>query len=221
MDWLLELRPIRFFSLYLVLVFLLGVWRRWQQYRTILTLLVRLRSRWPNLAQLVLAHRHIFLTWGTLRPLLIVAALFLANTVASWFIWPSTDRFRVADLFDAWPLLIVVASVGGAMATFDVYGIVLVTPIDQASIEGYFDQAEYWLRGWKAPVVRILSLGFVNPRQIVAREVRTALESTAGVINSSLWWMSVQTALRIAFGVSLWASFALEGPMRRLMGGSE
>ena len=49
MEWLLELRPIRFFSLYLVLVFLVGVWRRWQQYHTVLTLLVRFRSRWPEI----------------------------------------------------------------------------------------------------------------------------------------------------------------------------
>src|SRR5689334_21481574 len=135
MDWLLELRPIRFFSLYLALVFLLGLWRRWQQYRAILALVVRLQSRCPNLARLVLAHRHIFLTWGTFRPLLVVAVLIIANTAASWFIWPSTDRFRVADLLDVWPFLVLVAITGAAMVAFDVYGLVLVTPIDQASAE--------------------------------------------------------------------------------------
>jgi hypothetical protein len=218
MDWLLELRPIRAFSLYLVLVFAVGVWRRWRQYRTVLSLLVRFRSRWPNLAQLVFAHRHIFLTWGTLRPLIVVVVVFLANTLASWYIWPSTDRFRVADLFAAWPLLALVAVVGAGMTAFDVYGVLVVTPIDQVETEQYFDQAEYWLRGWKAPVVRFLSLGYVNPRQIVAREVRTALESAAGQLNYNLWWMSVQTALRIAFGLSLWLGFALEGPVRRLLG---
>jgi hypothetical protein len=218
MDWLLELRPIRFFSLYLALVFILGVWRRWQQYQAVLGLLLRMRSRWPLLTQLVLAHRHIFLTWGTFRPLLIVAGLMLANTLASWFIWPSTNQFRLADLLDIWPALVVVALTGVAMAAFDVSGMLLVQPIDQGSIEGYFDQAEYWLRGWKAPVVRILSLGYVNPRQMVAREVRAALESTAQLLNSTLWWFSVQTALRIAFGLSLWTSFALEGWLRGLLG---
>src|SRR5262245_18913421 len=109
MDWLLELRPIRFFSFYLALVFVLGTARRWQQYRIVLGLVGRMRSRWPNLAQLVLGHRHIFLTWGTLRPLIVVAVLMLANSLASWLIWPSAADFSARDLLDVWPALIVVA----------------------------------------------------------------------------------------------------------------
>ena len=217
MYWLLELRPIRFFSFYLALVFILGIGRRWQQYRTILGLVVRMRSRWPNLAHLVLAHRHIFLTWETLRPLLLVAGLMLANTLASVYIWPSTDQFRVADLLDVWPALIPVVITGTALVAFDIYGMLLVSRIEQATIEQHLDQAEYWLRGWKAPVVRVLSLGYVNPRQMVTREVRAALESTAQMLNATLWWATIQTGFRIAFGLSLWMSYALEGWLRRLL----
>jgi hypothetical protein len=38
MDWLNELRPIRFFSLYLALMFLLSIWLRITQYRAVLSL---------------------------------------------------------------------------------------------------------------------------------------------------------------------------------------
>ena len=40
-------------------------------------------------------------------------------------------------------------------------------------LEKYFDQAEYWLRPWTAPVVRVFTFGYINPRQMVATEVRT------------------------------------------------
>ena len=42
-------------------------------------------------------------------------------------------------------------------------------------------------------VVRFFTLGYVNPRQMVAAEVRGALVNASQVLNSSLWWMSVQT----------------------------
>jgi hypothetical protein len=218
MDWLLELRPIRFFSFYLALVFVLGLVRRWQQYRAILGLIVRFRGRWPHLADLVLAHRSIFLTWGTLRPLIFVAGVMLLNTLASVFVWPETDKFRVADLLAIWPALVPIVLTGTALVAFDGIGLLRVTPIDTPAIEKNLDQAEYWLRGWKAPVVRILSLGFVNPRQMVTKEVRTALESTAQLINASLWWTTTQTVLRIAFGLTLWASYAFQGVLRWLLG---
>jgi hypothetical protein len=218
MDWLLELRPIRFFSFYLALVFILGLVRRWQQYRAILRLIVRLQSRWPNLADLVLAHRSIFLTWGTLRPLILVAALMVINTLASVLVWPETDKFRIADLLVIWPALIPLVLTGTAVVAFDVQGLLRVNPIDEAAIEQSLDQAEYWLRGWKAPMVRLLSLGFVNPRQMVTKEVRTALESVAQTVNATLWWTTTQTTLRIAFGLSLWGSYALQGVLRHLLG---
>ena len=58
-------------------------------------------------------------------------------------------------------------------------------------------------------LVRVFTLGYINPRKIVAVEVRSALESASRIINSSLWWMTIQTSLRLAFGLSLWTSYAL------------
>jgi hypothetical protein len=112
----------------------------------------------------------------------------------------------------------IVAIIGGVMLAFDVYGIFQVSEVDQPALEKYFDQAEYWLRGWKAPVVRFVTLGIINPRKMVAAEVRSALESVTQMLNYTMWWLSIQGALRIAFGLALWGSFALQKPIRRLIG---
>lgn len=211
MDWLFELRPIRFFSLYLALMFLCSTWLRFTQYRAVLSLVLGVKGRWPNLAKLVLGHRHIFLTWGTVGPLLAVLALLVVNTVASQLIWPQADRFTVAELAARWPALVVVLTAGAAMAAFDTWGVVAVGQFDRAETEGYFDQAERWLAGWRAPVVSALSLGYVNPRQIVAKEVATSLESAVQWYQTTLRWLMVQTGLRLAFGLALWGSWAMAG----------
>lgn len=219
MSWVLDLHPIRFFSFYLMLIFVLGTFTRFRQYRIMLALLVGLRSRWPNLARLVLAHRHIFLTWSTLRPLVIVLVLLLANLLASRLVWPGADEFLASDLVRVWPAVPFVVLTGTAMLAFDLWGVLRVGEIDQPLLEKYFDQAEFWLKGWQAPVVRFISLGYVNPRQMVDREVRSALESASGLLNSNLWWISIQTTLRILFGLTLWSSCALEAWLRGLVGG--
>jgi hypothetical protein len=218
MQWLYTIRPISFFSLYLAAGFLLSTWLRLQQYRAVLSLIGRLNTRWPNLTRLVLAHRGIFLTWANVRPLLLVFGLLLINTLASQFVWPQAKDFQVADLVIIWPILPVVLTCTIAMVLFDTVGAFQVTQIDTPETEKYLDLAESWLSGWRAPVVRIFTLGYINPRQMVAKEVRSALEGASAVLNSNLWWLTTQTTLRIACGMSLWASYALQGPIKHWLG---
>ncbi len=208
MDWLLNLRLIGLFTLYLAIIFILGTYLRWKQYRSVLAILLRLRSRWPNLTQLILTHRSIILTPRTYVPMAIVLVLLITNMTASRLVFPQAATFDVRELLRIWPAVPVVLGLGAAMVTYDVLGIFRVGQIDQKLLEGYFDQAESWLRGWKAPVVRVLSFGFVNPRKIVEKEVCTALENAAALLNSTLWWVTVQAVLRICFGLCLWACFA-------------
>src|SRR5262249_19304165 len=99
----------------------------------------------------------------------------------------------------------------------DAYATWSVGELDRGETERYFDQAEYWLRSWKAPVVRFFTLGHINPRQMAAQEVRTALESASAQINVSLYWVSVQTGLRVVFGLALWGSWAVNGWLRELV----
>jgi hypothetical protein len=211
MAWLLDLRLIRFFGFYLALFFLLSTFVRWRQYHAILVLVGSMPGRWPRLLKLVREHSFIFLTWGTITPSLIVGALFLLNWLASRWLWPQADEFTAAQLVPMWQAWPVVLFFGLAMLAYDVYGMVQITPIDRTEMDKYFDQAEYWLGSWTAPVVRVFTLGYVNPRQMVAKEVQSALLSVSQSLNSTLWWVAIQTVLRICFGLSLWIAYAL-GP---------
>ena len=95
------------------------------------------------------------------------------------------------------------------MLGVDIYATVVVAEVDRTEMEKYFDQAEYWLKSWTAPVVRVFTFGFINPRQMVAVEVRNALEEATRLLNSTLWWVSAQVTLRIAYGLSLWLTYAI------------
>ena len=93
------------------------------------------------------------------------------------------------------------------MAGFDAWATWTVGEIDRGQMEKYFDQAEFWLRSPASRIVRVVTLGFVNPRKMVDVEVRAALVSASGLLNANLWWVSLQAGLRIAFGLSLWISY--------------
>lgn len=218
MDWLLELRLIRLFEFYLVAIFAISTYLRVQQYRSVLGLVRAVPDRWPRLFELIKKYRHIFLTWGTLLPLIISFVLLLAHTIATRIIWPQAG-LTVEKLIYLWPALIVVVASGAGMILFDVIGTIQVAEIESEEIEKYFDQAEYWLRSRMAPVVRYLSLGYVNPRQMVADEVKTALVEASRLLNDTLWWVATQASLRIAFGLSLWLTYAFEEWLSRLVGG--
>ena len=166
-------------------------------------------SRWPRLFELVKQYRHLFLTWGTILPLVSTLGLWLAHTLFLRLVLSEHDDLTVTRLLHLWITLPFVVVSGVVMLSFDGYGAFNVAVIEQTELEKYFDQAEYWLRSWTAPVVRFFTLGYVNPRKMVAVEVQSSLANASQVLNSSLWWMSLQTMLRLIFGASLWVSFAL------------
>jgi len=209
MDWLLHLRLIRLFDFYLLLAFFVSTLLRVQQYRTILQVVRDVPGRWPRLFQLVKQHRAIFLTWGTLLPLLLTLGLWVGHTVLRRSLLTGGEDLTADMLLHLWLAVPFVAATGLTMLCFDIYGTVNVAEINKGELEKYFDQAEYWLRSWTAPVVHIFTLGYVNPRKMVAVEVQNALVSVSQTINESLWWMIIQAVLRILFGVTLWASFLI------------
>jgi hypothetical protein len=218
MSALHDLRLIPLFNFYLAVFFIVGTFRRLRQYRTFLVLVRTMPNRWPRLLALVKQHKSVFLTWGTVLPLALMLGLILVNWTASTFLWPDAADFTLGQLFALWPALPVVLPCGACMVTFDVYGLVRVGVVNQAQMEKYFDQAEYWLKSWAAPVVRIFTLGYINPRKMVAVEVRVALVNASKLINYTIWWVSIQTGLRMAYGLSLWGAWALKPWLQRLVG---
>ena len=200
---------IRLFNFYLAAVFIIGVIVRIRQYRIVLGLIRAFGSRWPRLLALIKKHSTVLLSWRTMLPGVLTLTLMAVHTVASQFIWPSA-RLTLGQLALFWPGLMAVSLCGLAMTVLDVFLLSRSGEIDRQIMEKYFDQAEFWLKSWTAPVVRALSLGFIHPRRIVNTEVRNALAKGTGMLNTALWWVVLQTCLRNACGLALWLSYGMQ-----------
>jgi hypothetical protein len=207
MNEIAQLNLIHLFEFYLAVVFLVSTSVRIQHYRSILALVRAVPGRWPRLFNLVRGHGNIFLTWGTVLPAILAFSLLLVHTLACRLVWPQANLTLgyVGDHLLAAP---VIALLGAAMLSVDWYATFTFGKIDRELMQRYFDQAEYWLRSWTAPVVHIFTLGYINPRRMVAVEVRKALIEASRLMNSTLWWVSLQVSCRVAFGLSLWLTYA-------------
>lgn len=202
-----NLNLIRFFDFYLAVAFLVSTALRVSQYRAIAGLVRAVPSRWPRLFKLVKEHSTIFLTWTTVFPALLAFVLCIVHTLACRFVWPHAD-LTPAEVAAHWQSLLAVTVLGLAMVGVDVYATANIGEVNRELMQKYFDQAEYWLRSWTAPVVRAFTFGYVNPRHMVTVEVRKALIEASKLINSTFWWVCLQTGLRVAFGAALWLTFA-------------
>lgn len=213
MGGLRELNLIHFLDFYFMLFFFLGTARRIRQYQDVGKLVVAGPGRWPRLLALVKRHRALFLTWSTVLPGLLALLLSVTQLWASRGLWPEAGRpphgLTLGRLLEHWGALAVVGPLGLAMLAVDLLGVVRVGALDRAQMEKYFDQAEYWLRSRTAHVVRVFTLGFVNPRGMVHVEVQKALVAVGQLLNATLWWVTLQLSLRVAFGLSLWLTWAL------------
>jgi hypothetical protein len=207
MDWLWDLNLIHFFNFYLWSLFLLSTTMRIRQYEAIVRLVRAVPERWPRLLKLVKEHHAIFLTGTTVLPALLALALSVLNTAACRYVWPSAN-LTVSDLTVLPVGMLLIAIFGSAMVAVDSYATFRVGEVDRALLEQYFDQAEYWLRSWVAPVVHVFTLGYINPRKMVRVEVQKALVQASQLLNSTLWWVTAQVSLRIAFGLALWLTYA-------------
>jgi hypothetical protein len=213
MSQLRDLNLIHFFDFYLAVTFVLSTASRIRQYSAVLALVRSFPSRWPRLLELVKQHRSLFLTWETIAPATLALALLLLQMLASRFLWPEAGRsphgLTIQRLLDHPLALPFVILFGLGMLNVDVYFILVVGEVNRPDVEKYFDQAEFWLKSWTAPVVRTMTFGYVNPRKLVAVEVRTALVDASKSLNTNLWWVVLQTALRIGYGLSLWVTYAM------------
>jgi hypothetical protein len=202
-----DLNLIRLFDFYLAVAFLVSTALRVSQYRAVVALVRAVPGRWPRLFALVKQHGTIFLTWTTVLPAALAFSLCVVHALACRLVWPQA-HLTPADVGRHWQSLLAVLGLGAAMLGVDWYGTFNAGEINRELMQKYFDQAEYWLRSWTAPVVRFMTLGYINPRQMVAVEVRKALIEASKLINYTFWWVSLQTGLRVAFGLVLWLTYA-------------
>jgi hypothetical protein len=205
-----HLNVIHFLDFYFSFFFLANTLRRFGQYHTIARLVVTSPGRWPRLLQLIKEHTAVFLSWTTILPGLLALTLSVVQLLASRLVWPDAgkpDGLTVEKLVTHRPALLVVVPLGLTMVSLDVYFILVVSKLNQEEMAKYFDQAEYWLRSRTAHVVRIFTFGYVNPRNMVAVEVRKALHELSRLLHSTFWWVTLQVGLRLAFGLSLWLTW--------------
>jgi hypothetical protein len=213
MNGFWNLSLIHFLDFYFMFIFLAGTARRIGQYQNIVNLALTGQKRWPRLLKLASEHRTIFMTWATVAPALLALALSVIQLIASRMVWPEAGHppsgLTVSSLIEHWGALPIVLPLGLAMFGLDLYSLIRVGDIPRSEMEKYFDQAEYWLRSKTAHVVHIFTLGFINPRKMVAEEVRKSLIDASNLLNTTLWWVNMQMGLRFGFGLSLWLTWAL------------
>ncbi len=207
MTWLRNLDLIRFFEFYLTVIFLVSTALRVRFYLAVLALLRAMPGRWPRLLKVISQHHAVFTTWETIFPTLVTLLVLGVYELACHVVWPEA-QLTVAGLLRLWPAVPVVVVLGAAMTAFDVYTCARVGKIDRPMVEKYFDQAEYWLRPWAVQVVRAVTFGYVDPRRMVATEVQKALHEMNKMLLTTLWWVSLQAGLRIAYGLAVWLTFA-------------
>src|SRR5262245_58341257 len=200
---------IRIFDFYLALMFVVSFLRRWSVYLNALRILVAVRGRWPKLIQRLAEHKSLILNWAFFRPALVALFLTIVQLIASRLLWPQAV-LTGPQLQKEWWLVPVILVPLIPMLLVDLYFIVRVGKFDHGETVKYLDQAESWL-GWKGPLVRVLTFGVVNPGKMVDEEVKKSLAEMQTTASNSFWWVALQTALRLEFGLTLWTLWAFHG----------
>jgi hypothetical protein len=200
---------IRLFDFYVTLMFLISLMRRWDVYWNAIRIGIAVRGRWPKLIGRLGEHKSLILNWSFFRPAILAAFVTLVQLVCSRLLFPkavlTSDQLR-----QEWWLVLIILVPMIPMLCVDLYFILRVGRFDHDETVKYLDQAEMWL-GWKGPVVRVLTFGIVNPRQMVDSEVKKSLVEMQTTLTSSLWWVIAQTGFRFLFGFTLWTVWATHG----------
>ena len=199
---------IRLFDFYLAFLFLIGVYRRRVVYWHACRLGLSIIDRRKKLLTVVRTEKRELLTLETLRPVLIAVGLMLIQWLCSRLIWPQADVPLNTLTVQWWKIAVVVAAFVPMFAV-DLFFLIRIGQFDHGETEKYLDQAEQWLGSWKATAVHTLTFGVVNPRAIVQTEVKKGLQELGRTVRASMWWASVQTGLRLVFGVTIWLLWVL------------
>jgi hypothetical protein len=201
------LNLIRVFDFYVTLMFVISLVRRWDVYLNAIRILIGVRGRWPKLINRLAEHRSLILNRAFFRPAFLALGLMIVQLIASRVIFPKAT-LTGGQLRTEWWWAFVILVPMIPMLAVDLYFVIRVGKFDHDETVKYFDQAETWL-GWKGPLVRALTLGIVNPQQMVDEEVKKNLTEYQTTLQASLWWVSVQIGLRLVFGLTLWAVWAI------------
>jgi hypothetical protein len=201
---------IRVFDFYLASMFLLSFARRYVVYWDAVRLLVSLRGRWPKLLDRLRQHHGVLVTREVIRPLLVALGLTLIQMICSRVIWPQAE-LTVHEVGQSWWRLAAVLVAAVPMVAVDVYFLVRVGRFDRTETEKYLDLAEHWLASWKTPLIRLGTLGYVNPDRMVEDELKKGLREIGQTVGWASRWVAIQVGCRVAFGLVIWLTWAWGG----------
>jgi hypothetical protein len=196
------------FQFYLVVVFILSIVLRRRQYRGLVELVAAGPQRWPRLINLLREERWLLLSWPTLVPIALALLLMLIHSAMYNLVWPHA-AVTFSDLTRHTTALGLLLIWAATMLTVDAQATFSHWEFNKADYEPMLDQAEYWLTTRWAPALKVLTFGRVDPEQRVRAEVRQALLRSQADIRSMFWNWSIQVGFRLAFGITLWLTWAL------------
>jgi hypothetical protein len=152
----------------------------------------------------------VLLTAAVLRPVYLALGLMALQLVCSRLLWPHANLV-VGDVLDSWwqALTVVVAFL--PMFAVDLYFLICIGRFDRRETEKYLDQAETWLGSWRGAAVRVATLGYVNPTHIVREQVRQGLREVGATVTWAMNWVAIQSACRLAFGLTVWGLWVIGG----------
>ena len=203
------LNLIRIFDFYLALMFVISLVRRWEVYWNAIRLMIAVHGRWPKLINRLAEHKSDLLDWPFFRPVITALLLTVLQLVCSRLIWPHAVITGEQLRGDWWLVTLLLVPMLPMLAV-DFYFVIRVGRFDHDETVKYLDQAENWL-GWKGPMIRVLTLGYIDPHKMVDEEVKKNLSEIGTTVKASLWWVSIQIGLRITFGLTLWLIWAVHG----------
>ena len=206
--WLDTLNLLDVFNYYLILAFLVSTAIRIRMYRAIVGLVMASSGRWPKLLVLAKTHWTIFVGWPMLLTIGLAFALMLSNSLAINLVWSSAN-VTFEELWGRWLPLLAIVLLGALMLYLDCQAIFRVGRFDRTALETDLDKAESWLKSWMAPALRMVTFGFVNPRKIVGAEVQRVLVDANWVVIGGMRRTSMRIGMQLAFGLSLWLTWAL------------
>ena len=199
---------LRLFDFYLAAAALLSFARRYPVYWDAVRLTVVLRGRWPRLFERLRVNHGVIVTRDVVRPVAVALAVMGVQLVCSRVIWPKAV-LPAGLVWDSWWRLVLTTFAAVPVLYVDGYFLIRVGRFDRRETEKYLDEAERWLRGWKAPAVWAATFGYVNPRRMVDDEVRKGMTALGQMVSWSMWWVTAQVTCRVLFGLTLWFEWAV------------
>lgn len=209
MDSLSDLNLIRLFDFYLVLLFVIGVLRRWGMYKDIFFLSGAAVFRQPNLIKRLSANKDVLMNWQTLLPISLAVLLMVVQFVMSRLIWPEAT-ISIKDCWHKPWTVLLLTLLYLPMFAVDLYFLFRVSRIDRGEAVKQMKRAEHWLTSWQAPLIKVATFGKIDPRKMVDDQLRSGLSWFGELLSWSMWWIVIQIGLRLAFGITLWVLWATD-----------